>query len=262
MATHSGILLVDNEPRSGAWNMAVDEVLLDEAATTGRCFLRWYEWCEPTVSLGYFQPAESLRAHPELAELAAVRRLSGGGAIVHHHEWTYSCTLASGHPLARAPRRLYTEVHSAMIDVLARHGVRTRLCGGPTHAAEQATPPADEPAFLCFARRDERDVVLDDRKILGSAQRRRRGAVLQHGSLLLVRSRHAPQFPGLFDLVPHLREVRDLRQRLVEAVARVLNIAPERQTLDEQLHSRVQELARSRYASIASSRGTRRSARG
>src|SRR5262249_39204661 len=57
-------------------------------------------------------------------------------------------------------------------------------------------------AFLCFGRGDLRDVVLKGHKIVGSAQRRRRGGILQHGSVLLRRSDHAPQFPGLLDLAP------------------------------------------------------------
>lgn len=183
--------MVDAAAGSGVYNMAVDEVLLESALDDGRCTLRWYRWREPTVSLGFFQPAEEVGPGARFDRLAKVRRLSGGGAILHHHELTYSCAIPPEHPLAKDPVQLYDAIHEAILGVLARHGVRADLRGSKLSGAEP---------FLCFGRGDPRDIVIGPHKILGSAQRRRRGGVLQHGSLLLRRSPHAPEFPGLFDL--------------------------------------------------------------
>ena len=205
-------VIVDPAPSSGAWNMAVDETLLD-SAVAGVGTVRWYRWEQATLSLGYFQsPAEAL-GDPKLRDLPIVRRLSGGGAVVHHHELTYSCALPVQHPLAAAPRRLYTAVHEQFIDVLAEFGFAAAMRGTNT--------PARGHEYLCFGRMDDFDVVLGGHKVLGSAQRRRKGAVLQHGSLVLQRSEWAPAFPGLFECGGHSVPVPQLLERLADAVPRL-----------------------------------------
>lgn len=188
-------ILVDAEPHSGPWNMAVDEALLESAAESHHCTVRWYRWQEATVSLGHFQQRRDLETVPALAALPCVRRLSGGGAIVHHHELTYSCTVPASHPLAPSRDVLYECIHERIIRVLREEGFEVESRGSAAAKGEAQTD-----ALLCFDRHDARDVLLSGRKILGSAQRRRRGAVLQHGSLLLRTSPHAPQFPGLLNL--------------------------------------------------------------
>jgi lipoate-protein ligase A len=177
--------------------MAVDEALLEAALERGECTVRWYRWREATVSLGYFQAAEAAAAIPGLCDLPIVRRLTGGGAILHHHEWTYSCAIPPATPLAENPTQIYDRVHEQIVAALVEQGIRSALRGEALVEREGT--------FLCFGRGDPRDIVLKGHKILGSAQRRRRGAVLQHGSLLLHSSEHAPQFPGLVDLEPERR---------------------------------------------------------
>lgn len=174
--------------------MAVDAAMLEAAVDEKQCFVRWYRWKEPTLSLGYFQKAPS-----ELGvtgSLPQVKRLSGGGAIVHDDELTYSCALPAGHPLAREPLKLYSVIHHRIAEVLQSDGFPVK--GRGRLLADRASE------FLCFGRGDAMDLVVGDVKVLGSAQRRRKGAVLQHGSLILRRSRHAPDFPGLFDLCPEV----------------------------------------------------------
>jgi lipoate-protein ligase A len=186
-------VVVEPEPHDGVRNMALDEAILEAALERGECTVRWYRWQVATVSLGYFQPADAVRAHPELVGLPVVRRLTGGGAILHHHEWTYSCSVPPHHPLAEPATAIYVRVHEQVVNALSQRGI---------HAALRGQALADrEGAFLCFGRGDPRDVVLAGHKIMGSAQRRRRGAVLQHGSLLIRASEYAPQFPGVLDLV-------------------------------------------------------------
>ena len=206
----SGRLITENQPKSGAWNMAFDAALLDGVLARNEIILRTYRWSEPTLSLGHFQkqvPADltdQLQAIPSSPiasppvspspppPLPKVRRLSGGGAILHHHEWTYSCIVPPGHPLARRGTVLYEVVHTALIEAFGRLGI----------AARQRGESSPENPFLCFLRGDPRDVVVSGHKVTGSAQRRRRGAVLQHGSVLLRASPLAPAIPGLLDLEP------------------------------------------------------------
>jgi lipoyl(octanoyl) transferase len=171
--------------------MAVDETLLESAAASGGCTLRFYGWSEPTLSLGYFQSYAERETHGPSRRCALVRRQTGGGAILHDHELTYSLAVSVAHPLAEDPMQLYNAVHTALVETLSRFGVAARLCTGPAEGAHSEQP------FLCFQRRTSGDVLLGDSKICGSAQRRRRGAVLQHGSLLWARSAQAPELPGI-----------------------------------------------------------------
>lgn len=178
---------------TGAANMAADEALLTAAVEYGKCAIRWYQWSEPTISLGYFQTESRELLPVNLRELPVVKRVTGGGAILHHHELTYACAIPAAHPLAMNPSDLYVKVHEQIAAVLATFEITVQLRGDSCY--EKNTE------FLCFARGDEFDLVCREHKIAGSAQRRRKGAILQHGSLLLRRSEFAPQFPGLFDLV-------------------------------------------------------------
>ena len=207
-------LIIDTLPYSGAWNMAVDEALLESAVQRDDCTVRVYRWNTATVSLGYFQPAAQMALYPQLADLPAVRRLSGGGAIVHHHEITYSCLVPAMHPLAADPTALYGRVHESIIAILAGHGITAVLRG------DEANGP-EEP-LLCFGRGDRHDIMVDGHKVVGSAQRRRRGAILQHGSLLIRRSEFAPDYPGLSDLAQWPDRSAGFERQLGEQIAAVV----------------------------------------
>jgi lipoate-protein ligase A len=203
-------LIVDHEPASGAWNMAVDEALLESAVAGGQFTLRWYRWDQATLSVGYFQAGNAAQDDARFRGLPVVRRLSGGGAIIHDHEWTYSCTLPAGHDLARSAHELYACVHEGVIRALAEFGFSAELRGKTEACRGQE--------FLCFGRGDSFDVVMGGHKILGSAQRRRKGAVLQHGSLVLRASRWAREFPGVFDCAGRAVPESDLLDRLTTAL--------------------------------------------
>lgn len=205
------LLIVDQAARSGAANMALDEAALMAAVAGSVNLVRIYRWAEPTVSLGYFQQPQALQSAGPLAELAAVRRLSGGGAILHHHEWTYSLALCESNPWSRQPLQLYEIVHQAVIDMLADEGIRVHFRDAPQ--------PELDGLFLCFGRGDPRDLLWGPHKVLGSAQRRRQGAVLQHGSLLIKRSEFAAEFPGLSDLEANWDLPRDFGRKLGRRIA-------------------------------------------
>src|SRR5262245_3748574 len=110
-------LLID-PPASGAWNMAVDEALLETAATEGLPTLRFYEWERPTLSLGYFQSAADRVHHAASRECPVVRRASGGGAIVHDRELTYSIAVPQANPRSAAAAELYDSFHETLVQAL------------------------------------------------------------------------------------------------------------------------------------------------
>jgi lipoate-protein ligase A len=202
-------VFIDPAPNRGDWNMAVDELLLTAAVERGQCSVRLYRWVEPTISLGYFQRLDEVPTTLRLAGLPVVRRLTGGGAILHHHELTYSCAVPAGHPLARNPKDLYLRVHERLIDVLAGFGIHVQFRGDEDRDRSRE--------FLCFARGDSFDVVMaGGHKVLGSAQRRRKGSVLQHGSLALHRSDFAPQFPGIEELALPVIPAAELTKKLAD----------------------------------------------
>ena len=195
--------LIIHAPAAGAWNMAVDEALLESAAGGGVACLRFYQWAEPTLTLGYFQACADRQSHAASLACPCVRRATGGGAIVHDRELTYSFTLpVAGRGIGEL-KPLYDAFHQTLIDELATFGAAATLCDGRRlglAGSAEPTPPNSPEPFLCFQRRSAGDVLLDEAKVCGSAQRRQRGALLQHGSVLLRRSLAAPELPGIEDL--------------------------------------------------------------
>ena len=195
--------LVD-PPRDGPTNMGIDEALL-LSASAGVATFRFYGWSEPTLSLGYFQGHADRQSHGASLTCPLVRRHSGGGAILHDRELTYSLAI----PLAderRDTQPFVTAVHESLVSLLRGAGVDASLATG-REAVPDGPRDGDGRPFLCFQRRAAGDVLVRDEaggeyKVLGSAQRRWRGALLQHGSLLLARSDFASELPGLGDLRP------------------------------------------------------------
>jgi lipoate-protein ligase A len=178
--------LVDDGPT----NMAADEVLL-ESATNGLASLRFYQWKPTTLSLGYFEGEQTRHRLPSLASLPFVRRASGGGTLVHHHEVTYCLGLPQGQPWQTGEPWLL-RMHCIIAAALEELGIKTWL-HEPTDA-----PPLQ--ANLCFQHFTPGDVMIGSSKIVGSAQRRQRGALMQHGGILLAASPHTPDLPGIREL--------------------------------------------------------------
>lgn len=241
-------LLVETHDSSGALNMATDECLFESALNQEVATVRIYGWEQATISLGYFQPPDDPDRMLRFGELPTVRRLSGGGAILHHQEITYSITIGPAHPLVCDPGRLYRLAHEAIRLELAEIGFESRL-------RETDLKYGPEP-FLCFSRGDKNDLVHGSIKVAGSAQRRRRGAVLQHGSLILRSSPHAPEILGIQDLASDCVVPSNLREQIGSAIAEQLSDSFElgRPSLAEQ--QRIQELAESRYSHLNWGRGS------
>jgi lipoate-protein ligase A len=171
-------IIIDGAP-AGAENMRRDAALLERAIAGEGPLLRIYGWERPTLSLGYFQKLD------EVAEAGAAERLgvdvvtrfTGGGAILHHHEITFAIALPASHPWAKLDvNDSYLAITRPLLDLLKAKGVAAKFRGGDDPVAK--TPN-------CFAGSACPDITVQGRKLFGSAQRRREGAVLQHGSLLL-----------------------------------------------------------------------------
>jgi lipoate-protein ligase A len=179
------------DSRSGPATLAADEVLLD-LASAGIASLRFYLWGRPTLSLGYFQPAADRFLDPRLAELPFVRRSSGGAAIVHGDgDLTYCLALPAGKPWQCGESWL-CRFHHLLEAVFRTWSVPARAvaCG-----EEKKAGPV-----LCFLHQTPADLVVDGSKVVGSAQRKLKGALMQHGSIRLRTSRFAPELPGLREL--------------------------------------------------------------
>lgn len=246
-------------PGSGVWNMAVDEALLDALAKvpTGRpqAVLRFYQWEPATLSLGYFQYLAERESHAASRDCPLVRRPSGGGAILHDRELTYSLTVSAGFPQSRPSTLLYHAVHRSLIRTLKEFGVEARLWTPPPSAAQSETEDKshEQPGepFLCFQRRTDGDVIVGDFKIAGSAQRRRLNAVLQHGSVLLERSPHAPELPGIAELTGVRLAPREFAAQWEKSLSAELGCPFSPVSLDEGAMAAAQVLAESKFASDA-----------
>jgi lipoyl(octanoyl) transferase len=220
IATGSGRaeVIVDEAPMSGRFNMAMDAAMLELGSTRDVSVVRIYRWCEPTVSVGYFQGAGDRHESP-FPGLPTVRRLSGGGAILHDLEITYSCTLPASHPVRQDPSELYGIVHRSLIRLLGECGVKCLLRSDfdanqtaklrDRGASENENARSSAEPFLCFLRSNPNDIVHESGiKIVGSAQRRRKGITLQHGSILLSASAVCPTVEGIQQLSQEFNSAR------------------------------------------------------
>jgi lipoyl(octanoyl) transferase len=221
----------------GPAQMAADEALLEYAAG-GRPALRFYTWDPPTLSLGYFQPAADRLADPKLAALPYVRRASGGGAIVHHHELTYALALPPGPPW-QAGANWVCRMHDIIRAALGAFGGAAAACGCGQEAGRGA--------FLCFAHQTPGDAILDGHKVVGSAQRKRVGALLQHGSILLVASPHAPHLAGVRELTGVATDPAALAGELARAFTRMTGWALAPMDWPAAVRDRVAALAAEKY---------------
>lgn len=183
--------LIVDAALDGSWNMACDESLAQFAGESGVPVLRLYQWAEPTLSLGYFQRYSARDKHAASAHCSVVRRSSGGGALIHDLEWTYSLAV----PRSASPtgESLVEIAHATLAQCFQDLKIPVAPWGKPGVAER-------EQEFLCFLRRTPHDLILDGHKVVGSAQRKRRLVVMQHGGILLSRSPFAPELPGVAEL--------------------------------------------------------------
>ncbi len=171
--------------------MAVDLALLQTAIAGGPPVLRFYSWRPPALSLGYNQNAAIVdKAACTAAGVDVVRRPTGGRAVLHADEVTYTIVLPPDHPLAKLGiTESYKELSRGLLAGFHRLGLRCELAqpvrpvpapGGRLANGEGGASAA------CFDAPSWYELIIAGRKVVGSAQVRRRGALLQHGSVPLT----------------------------------------------------------------------------
>lgn len=172
--------LIDDSPANGGRNMAIDVAILDSViAGDSPPTVRFYGWNPYCLSLGYGQrwrevDLERLEAHG----YNLIRRPTGGRAVLHADEFTYSIALPPAHPLtAGSITDSYYRISAALLNGLNRVGVAARA--DENERVQSANP-------ICFEVTSDYEIAFEGRKLVGSAQMRRRGGLLQHGSLPLT----------------------------------------------------------------------------
>ncbi len=206
--------------------MAMDEALMARARRTGETVLRTYTWSTPTLSFGRNQRARGTYDDHALADagVAVVRRPTGGRALLHHREITYSVTAPVGPD--ESVTRGYARINALLTNALTALGV-------PVHATAPASRASRPTALPCFAEPAAGELAYEGRKLVGSAQWREDGALLQHGSILLdddqamiptlmrVPPPAAPPpatLRGILGRAPSAGEMHDALARAVEAL--------------------------------------------
>lgn len=259
--------LIKTEPANGAWNMAVDEAILEAvAARLAPATLRLYAWEPACLSLGRAQLFSDI--DPSLIQFAGVdlvRRITGGRAILHADELTYSITAPSAEPrVAGDIPASYMHLSAGLLQALQLLGVNAT---NNHHAMQRAGAGA-----VCFEVPSQYEITFGERKLLGSAQVRRRNVVLQHGTLPLTgdiaRICELLPFAGPPERTAAAERVRSRACTLATALGRetswdtaaaalaagisaALNLVLEEQLLSEQETARAQELVQEKYATAA-----------
>lgn len=203
--------LIDSGIADAAWNMAVDEAILQLQPQIGLPTLRFYSWELPTISIGYFQKSATIdRETCKRHGFAFVRRPTGGRAVLHDKELTYSFVCG----LDQLPASV-SGSHERINRALA-HGLR-RLGFAPVLARKTESGRSN----ACFDAPSYSELTVDGKKVAGSAQTRSRLALLEHGSIPL--EFNAQQLVSLFN---SNGQAKPLAERLQRSAAGLNALSP------------------------------------
>jgi len=257
--------LLITSPARGTWNMAVDESILEhigrgESLPT----LRLYSWQPPCLSLGHAQPFADVDVQ-RLNERGwdVVRRPTGGRAILHTDELTYSVIAPNDEPrVAGSILESYNRLAGALLQAVKSLGLPVEIKEGSGTIHEMQNP-------VCFEVPSAYEITVHGKKLIGSAQARRKEGVLQHGSLPLTgnlaRITEALTFTDesarqdaagrllsrattVESILGHEVLWNDAAQAFIWAFEATLNLKLEEQPLSEKERGRVDELVREKYA--------------
>jgi lipoate-protein ligase A len=214
--------LLNSGPGHYAFNMALDEALLESMPRLGKPVLRFYGWVEPAASFGYFQKIAEVERLTSLRPL--VRRPTGGGIVPHDGDWTYSLVFPTTHEWYELSAiASYRRGHEWIRDAFRALSIE----------AELAPAASKVQSGQCFAGHEQYDLVAEGRKLAGAAQRRRRDGLLIQGSI---------QPPDLLAARPvwedAMREIGEIQY----------GISWMHFTLDEVLRHRADELVGTKYS--------------
>jgi lipoyl(octanoyl) transferase len=222
-------LIIEDKARSGAANMALDEAIaLSCSAGDAPPTLRFYRWDPAAVSLGRHQNiADVDEAKVEAMGFDLVRRTTGGRAILHTDELTYSVAASEAEPrMAGGVMDAYLRLSNGLLTGLQVLGLAAEKAAGSVRAGPDVSA-------ACFEVPSAYEITAGGRKLMGSAQSRRRGHVLQHGSLPLIGD--ITRLVALLSLAED--EAAELRRQLAEracTLAQALNVAEDSPLVDFQ----------------------------
>ena len=214
-------LLLQSGACPSAFNMALDEALLEASAHIGKPVLRFYGWTEPAATFGYFQKYADVERVTLLRPL--IRRPTGGGIVPHDADWTYSLAFPPGHEwhLLKAEES-YRRVHEWIQSAFAKLNVTTELA-----------PCSQKSAIGCFIGYTKFDLLWNGKKIAGSAQRRNKLGLLIQGSV-----QPPPISPSR----------ADWEKAMVEVAQQDFDVAWSDFSPDAKLRGRTEELVREKYS--------------
>ncbi len=161
--------------RPPSLNMALDELLLERPEfLQGRILVRIYGWDRPSISIGYSQ---KYGAVSEGIGYSIVRRPTGGGIVCHDNDLTYTVVVPASHPIESLDRvESYHVFHRAVLRAMSAFGKHGELSGSSAAVPDRAT-------MKCFVTPTKYDVICENRKMAGAAQRRTRNGILHQGSI-------------------------------------------------------------------------------
>jgi len=227
--------LIKHGPGEPAWNMAVDEALVTLYTRSGSStpVLRLYTWDSPALSLGYFQKEAQIgRDLLDALDIVPVKRITGGRAVLHYGDLTYSLVATAGRDTPEGVAASYRYLCEGLLAAFASLGITAQL------GTDKARVPW---SASCFAVATPGDITWQGRKFVGSAQKRFGSSLLQHGSIL-IRSQEeilARVFAGegkekcqallekttcLETIMGHRVEVEQVARALVDGYRKALNI--------------------------------------
>jgi lipoyl(octanoyl) transferase len=165
-------LLLNSGKCGAAFNMALDEALLENVSRLGKPVLRFYGWTEPAATFGYFQKFSDVESTTPLRPL--IRRPTGGGIVPHDADWTYCAVFPPGHEWhSLKAEESYRRIHDLLRLAFVELKVETELATGSKKSA-----PGQ-----CFAGHEKFDLLWHGKKIAGAAQRRNKFGLLIQGSV-------------------------------------------------------------------------------
>lgn len=259
--------LIQTPPTTGAWNMALDESLLYHASQKiSPPTLRFYSWSIPTLSLGYSQPCADVDMD-RLDQIGwdLVRRPTGGRAILHTDEFTYSLTAPLDEPaVSGSLLESYQRLSNALQKGLSKLGVVT--AADEKYTVSNQIPDKNP---VCFRVPSNYEITWNKKKLIGSAQARKPAGVLQHGSLPLfgdltritqvlkyeTEEGRESAAKGLLERATTLKEVTGeilpwqiISNAMLQAFSEELDIHFVEQPTEDFEHDYAQELLRTKYS--------------
>ncbi len=222
------------ETDSGPHNMIIDEKLMALSRKEGKSFFRLYHWDPVCISLGRGQSPESLlnMDYIESKGYQCINRITGGSYVLHKGDITYAITVSSKSSMfSLSLIDLYKKVHNAFYKAIISSGIDKGLVyfGSGSFRREHKQLP-------CFSHYSNNELLLEGKKILGSAQKRGKDSLLQHGSLLVENSLYDlfriqktyAEFSEIERSITYIRKYtdisyEDLYMRIINAIGEEFN---------------------------------------